>query len=207
MNHAPRATIFAGTIVGASLLALIGPVAVADDAPAPDPSSSSDPCITGPLAPAPAVSAVASVQRVSNAKPDNPGKSGEDHGNADKTKNNGNENGDTDRTQLKTQDCIQDAKTERAALRDQIRLNGGSWGAYQRQSTLVGVAAKLAERHGATADAPNSASLGRILTLVNSSLPAELQIDVETFLAEYELTLADVTWPAADTDTAADTTE
>jgi hypothetical protein len=103
--------------------------------------------------------------------------------------------------QTQDQDQIQDQVRDqtkdqtRAALREEIRLNGGSWGAYQRQGSLMKVATTLAERYGATPENTNADSLGRVLTLFNSGLPSALQIDVEMFLAQYELSLSDITWP------------
>ncbi len=170
-----------GVAAGVALLAFTGPAAMADG--------------TTPTL-------------VSADKPANPG----GHGNAGNA-------GAADQTQDQTQDQIKDQIKDqtrdqiqdrdqvrdqvkdqtkdqtRAELRDQIRLNGGSWGAYQRQDSLIKVASKLAERYGATPANTNADSLGRILTLINSGLPGGLQIDVQTFLAQYELSLSDVTWP------------
>jgi hypothetical protein len=106
-----------------------------------------------------------------------------------------------DPTQERAQDQVRDQTQDRtkdqtrAQLRDEIRANGGSWGSYQRQGALIKVASKLAESYGATPENTNAASLGRILTLINAGLPAGLQIDIEVFLAQYELSLSDITWP------------
>jgi hypothetical protein len=191
MQRNPRTTAFAGALVGAALLAFTGPTAAADDTPSPAPSS--DPCATVAPAPEPSASPLANVKYVVTGKPDNPGKSGEEHGNSGKDKSNHGK--DKSKAQKQSKDCIQQQHETRAQLKEQIKAEGGSWGAYQRQETLVGVAAKLAERYGASAEAPHSSSLGRILTLVNSGLPEAFQIDVETFLAQYELTLEDIKWP------------
>ncbi len=208
MFHTKRATTFAGVVAGAALLAFVAPAATADSAA---PASNTCPTVTPTPTPAPtpepSMTPLSAIQKVVSDRPDNPGKSGEEHGNSGKDKsdksNNGNNGdngkakGDTVRTkdQKRAQDCLDQTAPTRAELREQIRLNGGSWGAYQRQETLVRVATKLAERYGASPEAPKSASLGRILTLINTGLPADLQIDVQTFLAEYELTLADIKWP------------
>lgn len=117
---------------------------------------------TGPAAVADGVTPA----HVSADKPANPGSQG--NGNADA-------NGAGANDQTKIQDRTKDQT--RAELRDQIRLNGGSWGAYQRQGSLIKVASQLAERYGATPENTNAASLGRILTLINSGLPVALQIE------------------------------
>ncbi len=182
-----------GVLAGVALFAFTGPAAAADEsAPAPAPN----PCDT--VDPDSPVSTVAAVQ---TEKPENPGSNG-----------NGSDKGDKDRDRTRDQDCEQtqdkDQKRDRvkdqtkdqtrAELREQIRLSGGSWGAYQRQGSLIKVATKLAERYGATPENTNANSLGRVLTLVNTGLPEALQIDVELFLAQYELSLSDITWPGAD---------
>ncbi len=102
-----------------------------------------------------------------------------------------------------SQECLQpqpdpsaQAGTDRAAQRDAraqareaVRAAGGTWGAVVRQETLVKVATRLAERHE---QAPTSAALGRILTLINFGLPQALQIDIDAFLAQYGLVFADL---------------
>jgi len=185
-----------GVVAGVALIAFTGPAALADEVTT---APSQNPCDTVDLDAT--VSTVAAVQSVVSAdKPENPGSNG-----------NGSDKGDKDRDRTKDQDCDQTQTQDkaqdrdqvrdqtkdqtRAELRDQIRLNGGSWGAYQRQDALINVATKLAERYGATPENTNAASLGRILTLINSGLPEALQIDVQMFLAQYELSLSDVTWP------------
>ena len=80
-------------------------------------------------------------------------------------------------------------REERAQIRDEIRDAGGSWGSYVRQEALIRVASNLAERH---AQAPESAALGRILTLINYGLPEQFQLDIEAFLAQYDLVFADL---------------
>lgn len=155
-----------GVAAGVALIAFTGPAAMADGA-------------TSTL--------------VSADKPANPGSQGNGHGNAG---NGGQADQTQDQTQTQdptqAQDTTKDQTKDqtRAQLRDEIRANGASWGAYQRQGALIKVASKLAERYGATPENTNAASLGRILTLINSGLPAGLQIDVEMFLAQYELSLS-----------------
>lgn len=104
---------------------------------------------------------------------------------------------DQDRDQVRDQTKDQTKDQTRSELREEIRLNGGSWGAYQRQDSLIKVASNLAERYGATPENTNADSLGRILCLVNAGLPEAMRIDVEMFLAQYELSLSDITWPDA----------
>jgi hypothetical protein len=157
-----------GIAAGVALIAFTGPAAVADGA-------------THTL--------------VSADKPANPGSQGNGH--ADKNGAGVNDqNGDQTQTQDRTRHMTQDQTQTRAELRDQIRLNGGSWGAYQRQDSLVRVANRLAERYAAGADITDAASLGRILTLINLWLPADLQVDVAALLAQYGLTPADIKWLA-----------
>jgi hypothetical protein len=80
-------------------------------------------------------------------------------------------------------------REDRAQLRADVRAAGGTWGAVQRQATLIRVAQRLAEHH---AQAPTSAALGRILTLINTGLPTALQIDIVAFLAQYDLNYEDL---------------
>lgn len=90
--------------------------------------------------------------------------------------------------------CVQEReqkrieREERAQLRDEIRAAGGSWGVMVRQETMIQVATKLAERHE---QAPSSAALGQILSLINSSLPEQLRFDIEAFCVQYDLIFED----------------
>lgn len=161
-----------GVAAGVALIAFTGPAAVADGA---------------------------THAFVSADKPANPGSQGNGH--ADKNGAGASDQTQTQdrtrhmtQTQTQTQDQTQDQT--RAELRDQIRLNGGSWGAYQRQGSLVVVANRLAERYAAGADITDAASLGRVLMLINLWLPADLQVDAAALLAQYGLTPADIKWPA-----------
>lgn len=173
----------------AALLLFAAPVAVADD-------ESTDP------SPAPSVSTSVDACADTTPAPAKNGKGG-DHGNGNgngKSGDHGNGNGKSG----VTKDCRDQQRTDRAELRDQIRSEGGSWGSYVRQATLLRVATKLAERYG---EDTTSASLGRILTLINSGLPEAFQIDVEAFLAEYDLTLEDIVKVTTDDDEADDETD
>lgn len=105
--------------------------------------------------------------------------------------------------------CVQereqkrDQKAERTQLREEVREAGGSWGAVVRQQTLIRVATRLAERDGQS----DSAALGRILTLINTGVPGELQYDVASFCLRYELLFDDLVTSAGDDDEADDETE
>jgi len=99
--------------------------------------------------------------------------------------------------------CVQareknkEKQEERAKIREEIKANGGTWGAYVRQETMVKVASKLAERHE---QAPHSSALGVILNKINSSLPEQFQIDVDAFCAQYDLVFADLVKDGEDDD-------
>jgi hypothetical protein len=86
---------------------------------------------------------------------------------------------------------------ERAQIREEIKANGGTWGAYVRQETMVKVASKLAERHE---QVPQSSALGVILAKINSSLPEQFQIDIDAFCAQYDLIFADLIKDSGDDD-------
>jgi hypothetical protein len=171
-------------MAGASMLALAGPAAQADDEPtvnpSPEPSivddggGTVDVCVTTTI--------VQPERTLKNGKVI-PAKTRV-------TK----ECRQIERAQIREERALQREeralqREERAQLREEVREAGGSWGAVQRQGALIRVATKLAERHE---QAPESAALGRILTLINYGLPEQLQFDIEVFLAQYELIFADL---------------
>jgi hypothetical protein len=100
-----------------------------------------------------------------------------------------------ERAQIREERAVQ--REERAQLREEIRAAGGSWGMVVRQETLIKVATKLAERH---AQAPSSAALGQILTLINYGLPEQFQFNIEALLARYNLVFADLIKSGGDDD-------
>lgn len=174
-----RLTRILTVVAGVSLLALAGPAAVADDEPGVGPSVGPvvDPSPTSIVIDDGGNSVEVCVTTTITVKPEKTLKNGKVI--PAKTK--------------VSRDCQKveraQAREERAQLRDEVRAAGGSWGVVVRQEALIKVATKLAERHE---QAPESAALGRILTLINYGLPEQFQFDIEAFLAQYELVFADL---------------
>lgn len=165
-----RVTRSLAILAGASMFALAGPAAVADDDPAVDPSP--DPSVA-------ADNGSAGENCVIVVRPE-------------RTLNNGKVIPAKTRisdacVQAKEQKRIE--REERAQLREEIKANGGSWGVMVRQETMIKVATKLAERG---TQAPSSAALGQILSLINYGLPEQLQFDIEDFCARYDLVFDDL---------------
>jgi hypothetical protein len=208
MSPTKRVAGIVGVLAGVSFMIVTGPAAIADQTKPSNPQAS--PCVTPspePSTPRPDASPTAyaaHLMAVGTAKPDSTGNGGS-NGKSDKpnkgdtAKGNGATNRDQTKDKAREADCVQDAnktaEETRAELRERIRLNGGSWGSFQRQGSLVKVADQLAARYAAGQDVTNPAALGRILTLINLWLPKDLQVDVTALLARYGLTPADVKWP------------
>ncbi|MCJ7827290.1 MAG: hypothetical protein MUP36_03525 [Demequinaceae bacterium] len=170
MFEKKRVTRAFAILAGASMFALAGPAALADDdatgTPSPEPTVVGDNGATG-------------ENCVIVVRPE-------------KTQKNGKVIPEKTRVssacvQAKEQKRIH--KEERAQLREEIKAAGGSWGVMVRQETMVKVATKLAERG---AQAPNSAALGQILSLINYGLPEQLKFDIEGFCAQYDLVFEDL---------------
>jgi hypothetical protein len=181
-----KPTRLATVAVAAALVGFIGPAASAAVDPSPQPSSGGDSATSSDgLAADVAACTVTEQQRVNS------------HGKALPPKVR------VDReclAQLREERRLQreEARQERAEEREQIRSEGGTWGSVMRQDALIKVAEKLAEKHE---QAPSSASLARILTLINANLPESLQIDVDAFLADYDLIFSDLVQNGYDDET------
>jgi hypothetical protein len=178
MNATRQAARVFAVLAGVSLLGLAGPAALADDEPGVNPS---------PTVSAPSDEGAIPGSCVVVDRPERTLRNGK----VIPARTHVSDECLQLQQELRTQarDQATELREERAQLREEIRINGGSWGAYVRQETLLRVAAHLAERHE---QAPTAASLGRILTLINSGLPEALQVDINAFLAQYALVFADL---------------
>lgn len=181
-----RLTRILTVVAGASMLALAGPAAVADD------ESGVSPSVQPVVDPSPAPTVIddgsgtdeVCVTTTTIVKPEKTLKNGKVIPAKTKVSKDCKK---VERAQVR-EDRAQ-VSEERAQLRDEVRAAGGSWGVVVRQETLIKVATKLAERHE---QAPESAALGRILTLINYGLPEQFRFDIEAFLVQYELVFADL---------------
>jgi hypothetical protein len=183
MNGTTRIARILTIVAGTSLLGLVGPAALADDEPGGNPASTE------------AATGGNGATQGSCVVVDRP----------ERTLRNGKvvparthvsdeclQLQQEERTQAREE--ATDQREERAQLREEIRMDDGSWGSMVRQETLLRVATRMAERDEHALPVP---ALDRILTLINSGLPAALQVDIDAFLAQYALALADLV-PDAD---------
>ncbi len=175
MLEQKRITRIFAVVAGASMLVLAGPAALADDEPTANPS------------PAPVAVDEGNGQYGENCvivvQPERTLKNGK----VVPAKTRISNACVQERDRVRAERALQ--REERTQLREEVRAAGGSWGAVVRQETMVKVATKLAERH---LQAPGSAALEQVLTLVNRGLPEALQLDIEAFLDQYELVFADL---------------
>ncbi len=166
-------------VAGVSMFALAGPAAVADDDPGDTPSPEPSVVDNG--------NGSAGANCVIVVQPEKVLKNGKVI--PEKTR--------VSKACIQAREEKRVLREERAQLREEIKANGGTWGTYVRQETMVKVATRLAEHKE---QVPQSAALGVILNKINSSLPEQFQIDIDAFCAQYDLIFADLIKDGGDDD-------